>query len=114
MKNKRAIKKLSSFTMRTSFYVGLMALSILLMGQETINYSFRPFRPFFQMMYDNAYNIMATSALLGLIALNITLVFDRQPIETLSSSTQKYVSVSNTNTNTKSRLELTKLQERGY
>lgn len=98
--------------MRTSFYVGLMALSILLMGQETINHSFRPFRPFFQMMHDNAYNIIATSALLGLIALNINLAFDRRPIETLSSSTQKYVSVSNAST--KSRLELTKLQERGY
>lgn len=109
MMNKCVIKKFASFTMRTSFYVGLMALSILLMGQETINHSFRPFRPFFQMMYDNAYTIMATSVLLGLIALNINLAFDCQPYETLSSSTQKYVSVSNTNT--KSRLELVKLRK---
>lgn len=112
MKNKRAIKKLSSFAMRTSFYVGLMALSILLMGQETINYSFRPFRPFFQMMHDNAYNIMATSASLGLIALNINLSISLQQIKDREQSEKKYISASNANT--KSRLELTRLQERGY
>lgn len=109
MTSKYVIKKIVSFTTHTSFCVGLMTLSLLLMCQETINYSFEPFRPFFQTIYDNQVRII-TSALLMMIALKVNLFFTRQEAKIRLSSTQQYISVSRVST--KSRLERVRLNEK--
>lgn len=110
MTSKYVIKKIVPFTTRTSFCVGLMALSLLLMGQETINYSFEPFRPFFQTIYDNQVRIIITSALLMMIALNVNLFFTRQESKIRLSSIQKYISISSVST--KAGLERVRLNEK--
>lgn len=111
MSSKNVIKNIASHIMYASFCVALMTISLALMGQVTINYSFQLFRPFFQMMYDNQVNIIIVSTLLMSITFNVNLWFMRHQSKTQLSSAQKYVSL--TSTNTKSRLELTTLKERG-
>ena len=55
-------------------------MSLLCMGQTMINYSFRSFRPLFQLLYDNGTTILMLSAFVSLIAINITLDISLQQI----------------------------------
>ena len=112
MTNKSIISKCMTFIMYASFSIALVTMSASYMGQAEINYSSQVLRPLFQMLYDHNGLVLLISAFAGLIAININLSISLQQIKDREQSEKKYISVSNANT--KSRLELTKLQERGY
>lgn len=98
--------------MYASFSIALVTMSVSFMGQAEINYSSQVLRPLLQILYDNKVVVLIASALSCLIAININLHVAVQQINAQEQHDKKYMSENQQNT--KSRLELTKLQERGY
>lgn len=112
MTKKNIMSKCTTFVMYISVCVALVTTSLTFDGQPMINYSHQTLRPLFQMLYDHNGLVLLISAFAGLIAININLSISLQQIKDREQSEKKYISASNANT--KSRLELTRLQERGY
>lgn len=112
MTNKNIVNKCMTFIMYTSFSIALVTMSASFMGQAEINYSSQVLRPLLQILYDNKVIVLIASAFACLIAININLHVAVQQINAQEQHEKKYILENQQNT--KSRLELTKLQERGY
>lgn len=112
MTKKNIMSKCATFVMYTSVCVALVTTSLTFDGQPMINYSHQTLRPLFQMLYDHNGLVLLISAFAGLIAININLHITVQQINAQEQHEKKYILENQQNT--KSRLELTKLQERGY
>lgn len=112
MTNKSIISKCMTFMMYTSFSSALATMSASCMGQAEINYSSQVLRPLLQTLYDNNAIILILSALTTGITLTINLHIAVQKNEEQERREKKYMLENQQNT--KSRVELTKLQERGY
>lgn len=112
MKNKSVLSKCATFVMYASASVALITTSLTFMGQAEINYSSQTVRPLLQMLYDRNGLVLLLSAFAGFIAINVNLEIALQQINAQEQHEKKYILENQSNT--KSRLELTKLQERGY
>lgn len=112
MTNKSIISKCMTFIMYASFSIALVTMSASFMGQAVINYSSQVLRPLLQVLYDNTVIVLIVSALTCLITININLHITVQQINAQEQHEKKYILENQQNA--KSRLELTKLQERGY
>lgn len=112
MANQNIVNKCMTFIMYTSFSIALVTMSASFMGQAEINYSSQALRPLLQILYDNKVIVLIASAFACLIAININLHIAVQQINAQEQHEKKYILENQQNT--KSRLELTKLQERGY
>lgn len=112
MKNKSALSKCATFVMYASVSVALITTSLTFMGQAEINYSSQTVRPLLQMLYDHNGLVLLLSAFVGFIAINVNLEIALQQINAQEQHEKKYILENQQNT--KSRLELMKLQERGY
>lgn len=112
MTNKNIVNKCMTFIMYTSFSIALVTMSVSFMGQAEINYSSHVIRPLLQILYDNKVIVLIASAFMCLIAININLHITIQQINAQEQHEKKHILENQQNT--KSRLELTKLQERGY
>ena len=111
MTKKSVISKCATCVICANFCVATVTMSLLCMGQTMINYSFRSFRPLFQLLYDNGTTILMLSAFVSLIAINITLDISLQQINEREQHEKKYILENQQNT--KSRLELARLKDGG-
>ena len=101
-----------TFIMRTSVCVAFATTSVSFMGQAEINYSHQVIRPLLQMLYDHNGLFLLLSAFAGFIAFDANLGIALRQKKDQEQRYKKYMLENQSNT--KSRLELTKLQERGY